>query len=265
MRRYLISCALLLLAFTGGASTAQANESQTSTCDPSFDGGAINCNGTYVIHEPGWAASHAAHPGGVPPAHAKGPPLGWWVILSPTNSCEIQGTPTPPLMVIVVVAGTPGAPSCPKPAPAAANPTTLAQQFWQTIDLPVPRPSIPPGYAITGKQAYLVTQGTTHPAPFVRQTPVGRLTVTAVGSYVVNWGDGSSPTWTGPYDEEGQPWPNGQIIHTFDDAGYFNVQVVENWTATWTLAGQTGHLAGLRTSASVRHFHAEQVEAINVN
>ena len=258
MRR-LVPLVALLIAVIALPSVAANASSSSESCAPTQFGGAIFCTEEVRTTHPG------SHRSPSPPARAKGPPLGWWVILSPTNSCEIQGTPTPPLMVIVVVAGTPGAPSCPKPAPAAANPTTLAQQFWQTIDLPVPRPSIPPGYAITGKQAYLVTQGTTHPAPFVRQTPLGRLTVTAVGSYVVNWGDGSSPTWTGPYDDEGQPWPNGQIIHTFDDAGYFNVQVVENWTATWTLAGQTGHLAGLRTSASVRHFHAEQVEAINVN
>lgn len=217
------------------------------------------------MHEPGSGSASKASRLPNRPAHAPAPPIGLWVVIGPTNSCMVQGIPTPPLMVIVVVAGTPGAPSCPNPAPAATNPSTLASQFWQTIDLPVPRPSIPPGYAITGKQAYLVTQGSTHPAPFVRQTPLGQLTITAVGSYEVDWGDQTTPMWTGPYDGEGQPWPNGQITHTFDNAGYFNVQVVENWNATWTLAGQTGNLTGLRTSATIDHFHAEQVEAINVN
>jgi hypothetical protein len=141
----------------------------------------------------------------------------------------------------------------------------LALQFWQTIPLPVPRPSIPPGYAIAGKPAYLVTNGATNPQPFVRQTPLGPLTITAHGVYSVDWGDGTNPTWTGPYPQEGQPWPHGNIAHTFDVDGYYQVTVVENWTATWTLAGRTGTLNGLHTTATIPRFHVEQVEAINVN
>jgi hypothetical protein len=129
----------------------------------------------------------------------------------------------------------------------------------------VPHPSVPPGYAITGKPAYLVTGGSTNPAPFIRQTPLGTLTITAVGSYEVDWGDGTVPTWGGPYNTEGLPWPNGNIAHTFDNIGYFNIAVEENWTATWTLAGRSGTLNSLRTTAAIPHYHVEQVEAININ
>jgi hypothetical protein len=93
--------------------------------------------------------------------------------------------------------------ACPPPvagpaAPAVLpDPAALAEQFWQTIPLPSPRPSIPPGYAITGKPAYLVTDGTVAPAPFTEPTPLGLLTVTPHGTYHVVWGDGAS---TGPFD-----------------------------------------------------------------
>jgi hypothetical protein len=110
-----------------------------------------------------------------------------------------------------------------------------------------------------------VTGGTTHPAPFTRETPLGTLTITAAGAYQVDWGDGTLPTWTGPYTTEGRPWPNGNIAHTFDVIGYYNIAVVENWTATWTLASASGNLTGLRTAAAIPRYHVEQVEALNIN
>jgi hypothetical protein len=138
----------------------------------------------------------------------------------------------------------------------------LAVSYWTTIPLPVPRPSVPPGYAVTGKPAYLVTGGTIRPAPFVRPTPLGLLTIRASGTYSVDWGDGSTPTWTGPYQQEGQPWPTGTITHTFDVAGTYQVTLRETWTAVWTLAGTGGVLAALHTQASVDGFRVEQLQAL---
>ncbi|MCU4184239.1 hypothetical protein K6U06_07690, partial [Acidiferrimicrobium sp. IK] len=46
-------------------------------------------------------------------------------------------------------------PTTPIPPALATNPAVLATQFWQTIPLPTPKPTLPPGYAITGKPAYL--------------------------------------------------------------------------------------------------------------
>lgn len=152
-----------------------------------------------------------------------------------------------------------------QPKPPPATPRTYAVQFWQTIPLPAPKPNIPPGYALAGKTAYLVTDGQTHPPTYTENTPLGPLTVTAAGSYEVDWGDGTVPTWTGPYDMEGRPYPNGQITHTYDDAGTYTVTVQENWTATWALAGQTGGLTGLRTTGAIPGFEVEQAQAIITN
>jgi hypothetical protein len=128
--------------------------------------------------------------------------------------------------------------------------------------LPVPRPSIPPGYAITGKIAYLVTHGTVAPARYQRNTPLGILTITARGSYLVDWGDGTLPTWTGPYHEEGGPYPNGRIFHTYDNTGTVTVTVREAWTASWALGPASGVLAALQTTATVAGFPVRQLQAV---
>jgi hypothetical protein len=160
-------------------------------------------------------------------------------------------------------------PNCPPAKPGAnlpaIDPAALAVRFWRTIPLPVPRPTIPPGYAVTGKTAYLVTNGTTEPPAYVDNTPLGQITVQARGTYLVDWGDDTQPVWTGPYAEEGQPWPNGQITHTYDVAGSYTVAVQEGWTAVWHLGGTNGTLTGLRTTAAIPNFKVEQLQAVITN
>jgi hypothetical protein len=135
-------------------------------------------------------------------------------------------------------------------------------QFWRTIPLPVPHPSIPPGYAITGKLAYLVTDGTVAPARYEKPTPLGALSISARGSYLVDWGDGTFPTWTGPYGEEGGPYPDGLIFHTYDNTGSVTVTLREVWTATWALGSDHGVLAALQTTATVADFSVRQLQAV---
>ncbi len=126
-------------------------------------------------------------------------------------------------------------------------------------------PSIPPGYAITGKVAYLVTDGTIAPARYQRSTPLGTLTITARGSYLVDWGDGTLPLWTGPYREEGGPFPDGLISHTYDNTGTVTVIVRELWTATWALGSANGVLGALHTTATVAGFAVRQLQAVITN
>jgi hypothetical protein len=162
-----------------------------------------------------------------------------------------------------------GLPQCPAPpaAPAAAavaarpavNPVALAQHFFQTIPLPVPHPRIPPGYAITGLPAYLVTGGDLNPGAYTEGTPAGALAVHAHGTYYVNWGDGAT---TGPYDTEGEPYPNGNISHAYDNVGYYTVTVTVQWTATWALGPAHGLLGGLHTEATIPDFPVRQSQAV---
>lgn len=161
----------------------------------------------------------------------------------------------------------PGAPPArPKAGPGpGANPQGYAVQFWRTIPLPVPKPAVPPGYAVTGKTSYLVTHGTTNPPTYTDNTPLGQLTIQATGEYIVDWGDQTAPTWNGPYAMEGEPWPNGQITHTYDVAGTYTVNVEEQWSATWHLAGAAGTLTGLQTTATIPNFRVEQMQAVITN
>jgi hypothetical protein len=151
------------------------------------------------------------------------------------------------------------------PRPQPIDPVTLAVRYWKTIPLPVPRPAIPPGYAITGKLAYLVTHGTVSPSEYVFATPLGELTIQATGRYLVNWGDAYAAGWSGPYPTEGQPWPGGRITHVYDFAGTYTVTVEEQWTAAWRLAAATGTLNGLETTATIPGFQAHQYQAVITN
>jgi hypothetical protein len=171
--------------------------------------------------------------------------------------------PDCPLPIPAAPAATPAAAPTPAPQrPPPVDPSVLAVRFWQTIPLPVPHPTIPPGYAVTGKPAYLVTAGTMTPAAYSRATPLGQLTIHAHGSYLVDWGDGTSPIWTGPYDRAGLPYPNGTIVHTYDNVGAFTVTVEEVWTATWTLGHTAGTLDALHTAGTIAGFPVKQIQAV---
>ena len=155
-------------------------------------------------------------------------------------------------------------PPCPPAAapaapPPAVTPQQLAAQFWDTIPLPAPQPSIPPGYAVTGKLAYLVTDGTLAPNVYQTTTILGPLSVTAHGSYTVHWGDGAT---SGPYNSEGRPYPNGNISHTYDNVGTVTVTVDESWTATWSLGGAGGTLTRLQTEGTIHNFLIRQIQAV---
>ncbi|MGH9059923.1 MAG: hypothetical protein ACRDZY_10470, partial [Acidimicrobiales bacterium] len=120
----------------------------------------------------------------------------------------------------------------------------------------------PPGFALTGKPAYLVTGGTVAPPPYSQATPLGPLQIVAHGSYTIGWGEG---TTSGPYDTEGLPYPHGNIAHTYDNVGGYTVTVRETWTATWTLGGAGGTLQQLHTDGAIPGFPARQVQAVITN
>jgi hypothetical protein len=149
----------------------------------------------------------------------------------------------------------------PAPTPATA-PSTIAATWWQVNGediLPRPAPYIAPGYALTGNPGYLQANAPTNQS-FTASTPAGTLSITAQGSFLVDWGDGSG--WTGPYDTPGAPWPTGQITHVWEDVGNYDVVTAEYWTATWSLAGQTGTLSALETYGSIPTFQVRELEAV---
>jgi hypothetical protein len=148
-------------------------------------------------------------------------------------------------------------PLCPGVALPAASPATFALAFWGEIPLPKPEPRIEPGFAVTGKTAYLETGDTLH-RTFTRDTPLGPITLQADGEYVVGWGDGTTSTHAYP----GGPWPSGRITHTYIDIGTVDVVVGERWSATWSLAGESGNLSGLRTEGRIDDMPVYEIQAV---
>lgn len=159
-------------------------------------------------------------------------------------------------------------PACPRAvagataAGAPVPPSAVAGSFWSAHGqdlLARPRPHIAPGWALTGKLAYLQT-GSTFIQHFDHATPLGTLSIEARGTVVVDWGDGTG--WQGPYAVPGAPWPSGTITHAWDGQGRYDVTVAEDWSATWSLQGQSGSLSGLRTVGTLPGFPVRQLEAV---
>jgi hypothetical protein len=152
-------------------------------------------------------------------------------------------------------------PPCPEEEGAAGvadTPAAFAVRFWERVPMPKPDPHIAPGWAIVGKTAYLETNGVTT-MTHNSDSPFGPLRIVATGRYYVDWGDGER---TGPHSVEGRPWPHGQITHEYQWAGTYDVVVTQRWTATWSLAGQTGILRELRTTGTIDDFPARQIQAV---
>ncbi|MGI9032429.1 MAG: hypothetical protein ACR2HY_01825 [Acidimicrobiales bacterium] len=149
----------------------------------------------------------------------------------------------------------PAAPGDPK---AADDPRPYAVQGWEEAKLPAPQPYIGPGWAITGKLAYLETKGQRR-LTFTKDTPVGPLRIDAVGRYYVDWGDGEK---TGPHSTEGGPWPDGEINHMYINVGRYNVVVTERWNAQWSIGASSGTLAGQQTVGRIDNFRVEQIQAV---
>ena len=139
-----------------------------------------------------------------------------------------------------------------------ADPAVLAEVFWGEVLLPKPVPHIEPGWAMTGRLAYLETRAPMTQT-FTRDTPLGPLTITATGAFLVDWGDGTS---TGPHADAGAPWPDGRITHGYTRATTVDVVVAEQWQATWALAGRTGNLTALRTEGRIEDLPVREVQAV---
>ncbi|HEX6395531.1 MAG TPA: hypothetical protein VFZ97_19020 [Acidimicrobiales bacterium] len=247
---------------------ASATADDQGSCFRGRFGATITCGGGYVVGEPGYSDSAPHAPAHSAPSNVPPPVLVQYVANGPNGPCIALGPPSPNANATVTAwLTTLNLPPCPAraAAPARIDPQLLAEDFWKTIALPVPKPQVPPGYAITGMPAYLVTNSTTAPAPYVFPTPLGQLRIDVSGTYFVDWGDPRAPGWSGPYPFEGEAWPNGRISHTYDDVGVVNIVVREAWTATWHLGTAVGALGGLATTATIPNYPIQQEQSITTN
>ena len=111
-----------------------------------------------------------------------------------------------------------------------------------TDQLPRPTLSVPPGYAMTGMPAYLVT-GDEHDLIYNtgRQVDIEGflfdIDISASGVSTVDWGDGSEPV---TYTQPGRPYPDGEVHHTYRDRGDVDITVTDEWEIVFTATTATG-------------------------
>lgn len=235
------------------------------------EGCALGGDGTYIICSDGRIlaldGTQVAGSGG---GSGQWPPPGWVRYLqlgtAPDGSpCAVVAYHAPGLAPDDVNAYDGGTlipegmfPYCPPGTGVSQDPALIAALYWERIPLPEPRPYIAPGWAITGKLAYLETNGELRHV-YTNSTPVGPLEIVATGAYYVDWGDGET---TGPHTTEGRAWPQGEITHDYVWARTYDIVVTERWTATWSLNGRSGTLRELRTTGTIDDFPARQIQAV---
>lgn len=133
--------------------------------------------------------------------------------------------------------------------------------------LPRPEPEIPPGWALTGMTAYLVTHHELTYGPATHTIDLGTFEVTveitATGRSTVDWGDGTITTHTVP----GTPWPDGEVHHTYRDAGEVTVVVTDRWLVDFTVTSPvtiTDSVDAVLAGRSISDLEVRQIQAVRV-
>ncbi|MDA8116063.1 MAG: hypothetical protein M0000_01535 [Actinomycetota bacterium] len=124
--------------------------------------------------------------------------------------------------------------------------------------LPVPSPSMDPGYGVAGLASFLSTQARLEDA-LQAQLPGGGVHALAQGTLTVDWGDGSPPA--GPTTATGGPWPLGDLRHNYSP-GCYEVSVTVNWLVRYQAAGRSGTLSGIKTSGVIPRYCVYQVASV---
>ena len=124
---------------------------------------------------------------------------------------------------------------CPVDPADEVPPDVLDDVVTETVtdQLPRPAPSVPPGYAMTGMAAYLVTDHELEYGPVDHEVDleIMQLTVRVNGTATttVDWGDGTVLT----YDQPGLAYPDGEVTHTYADTGDVTIQITDSWRLTY--------------------------------
>ncbi|HUP85884.1 MAG TPA: hypothetical protein VM143_09480 [Acidimicrobiales bacterium] len=148
----------------------------------------------------------------------------------------------------------------PRRANGTVDPATAAALIWRdSVELPDPTLHIEPGYAITGKPAYLEVGS---PRGVNKQAAAfGHAVQLEVTSLLdVDWGDG---TIDRNITRQGGPWPTGDITHTYTDtADAIAVHVTQRWRATWRVGTQTGTIADQLFTESTLSLPVKELQAV---
>jgi hypothetical protein len=148
-------------------------------------------------------------------------------------------------------------------------PAMLRDAVTRTIrdDMPRPTVEVPPGYALTGMEAYLVTNHQLEYGPVTHVVDLGiaelDVTVTATGMTEVDWGDGTVATYHAP----GTPWPDGNVTHTYRDTGIVTISVTDIWQVTYRVPalGIEDTITAPLPTQTLEDFEIQQVQAVRVS
>jgi hypothetical protein len=158
---------------------------------------------------------------------------------------------------------------CPVDPTEAVPAVVLREAVTETIrdDLPRPTLEVPPGYALTGMPAYLVTNHQLEYGPVTHSVDLGvavlDVTVTGSGVTQVDWGDGTSATYHAP----GTPWPDGQVVHTYRDAQTVDITVTDTWQVTYRVPalGIEDAIEAPLPTRTLEGLEVQQVQAVRVS
>jgi hypothetical protein len=148
-------------------------------------------------------------------------------------------------------------------------PAVLRDAITRTIrdDMPRPTVEVPPGYALTGMEAYLVTNHQLEYGPVTHTVDLGiavlDVIVTATGVTEVDWGDGTVATYHTP----GTPWPDGSVTHTYRDSGVVTISVTDIWQVTYRVPalGIEDTVTAPLPTRTLDDFEVQQVQAVRVS
>jgi hypothetical protein len=158
---------------------------------------------------------------------------------------------------------------CPVDPADAVPAVVLRTAVEETIrdDLPRPELEVPPGYALTGMPAFLVTNHQLEYGPVTHAVDLGvavlDVTVTGSGVTHVDWGDGTEATYHSP----GTPWPDGEIVHTYRDAQTVAITVTDTWQVTYRVPalGIEDSIEAPLPARTLESFEVQQIQAVRVS
>jgi hypothetical protein len=173
--------------------------------------------------------------------------------------CEVPAFDDPNFYIVAM------GPICddPKAVPPNATPKQRAQayavNYLRSLTMPTPSPKISaPNGGICGAVHSLELGMNASMSYTDPDTPFGPLVVRVTGSFVVNWGDGKSNT----YSTTGKAWPNSEIQHSWEVSSHYDIAVTANWSANWTFGEYSGVITGLTTTGAIRNWPVLEAQAV---
>ena len=141
----------------------------------------------------------------------------------------------------------------------APAPAVVAAQVWrEQVQLPAPALTIAPGFALTGKPAYLEV-GAPRRVQATYEALGESVAIDATSVLDVDWGDGTVETGL---TRQGGPWPERDISHVYTPVGDLTGTAPLRWSATWRVGQATGRIDdGLLTTGALP-LEVRQLQAV---